>query len=109
MAWTVYGNNIGMAVGDFGVKLPSKIKNITAGAQDTFRFTFSDGVGGNEILIKEYTGIANNTIQLEFTAAESALFDVGHYVYALDWYQSGVFMDNIVRFAEFNVYKKAAR
>ena len=104
--WKVFGNSISMAEGDFGVPLPATISGITMTASDTLKFVFKDGVNGNTILEKEYTP-SDNTLVLEFTEAESTLFAVGQYVYRLDWYQGGVFMNNIILAGAFKVVDKA--
>ena len=105
--WYVAGTNIQMAEGDFGIALPVKISGTTLGAQDSIRITFNDAVNGNVILVKDYDEITQNTVALEFTEAESALFPIGNYVFALDWYQSGNFMCNIILAANLKVVDKA--
>lgn len=106
MAWIVNGTDLRMSEKDFGVALPVTLSGTTLGASDTLRFTFKDAVNGETILTKEYTP-TNNTVQLEFTEAESDLFAPGAYVYSLDWYQNGAFMYNIVEVGAFKVGDKA--
>ena len=106
--WTVDGNIITMARGDYGIKLPIVINGFTAGAGDSFKLAFEDKTGATQILTKEYSNISNNTIQFELTSSESALFGVGTYMYSLDWYQSGVFMCNIIKMGTFRVLEKVA-
>ena len=106
--WTVDGNIITMARGDYGIKLPITITGFTAGAGDSFKLAFEDKTGSEQILTKEYSNISNNTIQFELTSSESALFSVGTYMYSLDWYQSGVFMCNIIKMGTFRVLEKVA-
>lgn len=105
--WNTIGTNISMAEGDYGIALPVKISGTTLGAQDSIRITFKDAVNGNVILVKDYDEIAQNTIALEFSEAESALFPIGNYVFALDWYQDGNFMCNIILAASMRVVDKA--
>ena len=96
-----------MAEGDFGIALPVIIRGTTLTASDTIRFTFKTAVNGELVLEKDFSNPVNNTVQLVFSEAESSLFEVGDYVYSLDWYQSGVFMCNIIRAAIFKVVDKA--
>lgn len=105
--WYVSGNNLQMAEGDFGLELPITINGTTLGNQDSIKLTFKDTMNGTEILTKDFTGITDNTVRLELTEAESALFPVGCYAYRLDWYQSGNFMCNIIPFSYFKVVDKA--
>lgn len=107
MAWYVNGTNLTMTEGDFGVGEKVKISGATLGGNDSLKFTFKDAANGNTILTKEFNGITNNEVTLEFTEAESALFPVGVYVYVLDWYQSGSFMCNILPASLFKVVDKA--
>jgi hypothetical protein len=107
MAWSVNGQNLAMAEGDYGIKLPVTIKGTTLGAQDSIKLTFKAAVNGEEILSKEFDGIIDNTVSLELTEEESALLPVGAYVYSLDWYQSGNFMCNIIPSASLKVVDKA--
>ena len=48
-----------------------------------------------------------NTIPLAFTEEESALLSVGTYYYALDWYQNGAFLCNIIPASTLKVVDKA--
>ena len=105
--WNVSGQTLVMAEGDFGINLPVKISGTTLGASDSVKLTFKAARNGAEILVKDFSDIAQNTVQLELTEAESALFPVGSYVYSLDWYNSGVFMCNIIPAATLKVVDKA--
>ena len=105
--WNVIGANLQMTEGDYGVSLPVEIKGTTLGAQDSIKLTFKTAVNGDEILSKTFDGITDNTVSLELTDEESALFSVGVYVYCLDWYQNGNFMCNIIPSALFKVVDKA--
>ena len=104
--WSYIGNNIRMAEGDFGIILPIIIKGGTFTDEDVIRITFKKAANDAVILEKEYTPI-NNTIGLEFTEAESALFPVGTYVYTLDWYRGDVLLCNVTPLAYFKVFDKA--
>ena len=105
--WNVIGANLQMTEGDYGVALPVEIKGTTLGEQDSIKLTFKNAVNGDEILSKTFDGITDNTVSLELTDEESALFSVGVYVYCLDWYQNGNFMCNIIPSALFKVVDKA--
>ena len=105
--WNVKGYTLEMVVGDFGIDLPVTVTDTTLTASDTIRFTIKDATSGATILEKEYANISENTVQLSLTRAESELFNVGGYVYRLDWYQDGHFMCNIIPFADFKVVAKA--
>lgn len=108
--WAVIGNNLQMAEGDYGIILPVEMESeegVTLGALDSIKIVFKTSINGDLILEKNYDGIENNTVDLEFTKEESALFPVGSYVYGLDWYQDGNFMCNIITSALFKVVDKA--
>lgn len=107
MAWSVTNQNLTMAEGDYGIALPVEIIGVELGNQDSIKLTFKDEMNGDTILEKNYDGIVDNTVSLEFTEEESALFPVGSYVYCLDWYQNGNFMCNIITSAQFRVVDKA--
>ena len=104
--WRVSGNTLTAAEGDYGIRLPVTVSGTTLTAQDTLKFTFKDATNGTTVLEKELAP-TNNTVNLEFTAAESELFDVGVYVYSLDWYQNGIFMCNLIPNGIFKVVDKA--
>ena len=109
MAWNVTGIpciNLSMAEGDFGVSLPVTISGAALGSQDSVKMTFKTALNGEMILEKNFSGIVENTVNLEFTEAETALFRVGTYVYSLDWYQNGNFMCNIIPIGLFKVVDK---
>ena len=105
--WNVSGVNLQMTEGDYGVALPITIAGTTLGAQDSIKLTFKTAVNGDEILSKTFDGITDNTVSLELTEEESALFPVGGYVYCLDWYQNGNFRCNIIPCATLKVVDKA--
>ena len=105
--WQVSNQNLTMTEGDFGLRLPVTISGTQFAANDTVRIEIKDQMNGTVILEKEFTDIQHNTVTLELTEAESALFPVGQYVYNMDWYQSGAFMCNIIRAAVFKVVDKA--
>jgi len=105
--WNVNGQTIRMAEGDWGIKLPVTLNGMTLTASDEVRFVIKTAVNGNVIVSKTFTNIAENTVDLELTEAESELLPVGSYVYLLDWYQDGAFMCNIITSADFKVVDKA--
>jgi hypothetical protein len=107
MAWKVTGQSLTMVEGDFGIKLPVTVSGIEFGTQDSIKVVFKTERNGSVLLEKSFTGIAENTFDIELTEAESALFPVGAYVYTLDWYQDGNFMCNIIPCADFKVVDKA--
>ncbi len=105
--WYADGTTVSMAEGDFGIKLSFTISGISFEQGDSILFTFKNNPNGQTILTKEYTELTENSAELEFTAAESELFTVGTYIYAMDWYKDGVFMCNIIPQAVFKVVDKA--
>ena len=105
--WAVSGQNLSMAEGDYGVQLPITINGTELTLSDSIKVTFKTAKNGETILEKDFSSILNNTINLELTESESALFKVGAYVYSLDWYQNGVFQCNIIPCSIFKVVDKA--
>lgn len=104
--WKVSGNTLTAAEGDYGIQLPVTVSGTTLTAQDTLKFAFKDATNGTPILEKELIP-TNNTVDLEFTSDDSELFEVGVYVYSLDWYQNGLFMCNLIPNGIFKVVDKA--
>lgn len=105
--WSANASKISMVEGDFGVELPITVDGVTLGENDSVRITFKTAKNGQTILEKDYTDISANTVPLELSAAESALFAVGEYVYSLDWYQAGNFLCCLIPAAVFKVVEKA--
>ena len=105
--WVVAGNTLQMADEDYGLALPVTIEGTTLGENDSLRITIKKRVDGNVILTKEFSDIQENTVELVFTEAESAMLPVGGYVYSLDWYQDGTFMCNIILSGVLKVVNKA--
>ena len=105
--WYVSGLNLQMAEGDYGIKLPITVNGTELGGNDSIKVVFKNKKNGLTILEKDFSAITDNTIDLELTEAESALFPVGAYVYSLDWYQNGNFMCNIILCGLFKVVDKA--
>lgn len=105
--WYITGTSLQMVEGDYGISLPVTVSGTTLTTNDALKFVFKSAPNGETILTKEYTNITQNTVNLELTDAESALFSVGNYFYSLDWYQSGVFMCNIIPQAVLKVVDKA--
>lgn len=103
--WNVNGITLNMTEGDWGVKLPVTVTGVTFTANDSVRIKIQRYE--TTIIEKEYTNITQNTFDLEFTEAESALLPVGSYLYSLDWYQDGAFMCNIIPSGIFLVGDKA--
>ena len=103
--WNVKGITLNMTEGDWGVKLPVTVTGVTFAANDSVRIKIQRDE--TTIIEKEYTNITQNTFDLEFTEAESALLPVGSYLYSLDWYQDGAFMCNIIPSGMFLVGDKA--
>lgn len=103
--WNVNGITLNMTEGDWGVKLPVTVTGVTFTANDSVRIKIQRDE--TTIIEKEYTNITQNTFDLEFTEAESALLPVGSYLYSLDWYQDGAFMCNIIPSGLFVVGDKA--
>ena len=105
--WNVNNQDLKMCEGDWGIKLPITISGTTLTASDELKLVIKKAQNGDAVLTKVYTDISQNTVELEFTEAESALLPVGTYCYTLDWYQSGVFMCNIIPYATLRVVDKA--
>lgn len=95
-----------MAEGDYGLQLPVTVTGTTMTENDRLLFTFKTARNGETVLQKEYTP-QENTVNLELTEAESELFSPGAYIYALDWYQAGSFMCNIIAAGILKVVDKA--
>lgn len=104
--WVVNGQDIKMCEGDYGVALPITITGTTLEAFDEVKFTVKKVVNGSVMLEKTFSNISQNTINLELTETESNHFKVGTYYYALDWYQNGEFMCNIIPIGAFKVVEK---
>lgn len=105
--WAVQGLTIQMAEGDYGIQLPVTVSGTTLTASDTLKFVILTAKNGRVLLEKEYTNISENTVNLELTEEESALFTPRIYTYRLDWYQDGQFMCNVIPEATFRVVDKA--
>lgn len=105
--WNVNGHELKMCEGDWGIKLPVTISGTTLTASDELKLVIKKSQNGDALITKVYTDISENTVELEFTEAESALLSVGTYYYTLDWYQSGAFMCNIIACATLRVVDKA--
>lgn len=107
--WNVNGTALKMAEGDWGIALPIKISGVTLGANDSVRITIKSSINGmadTAILTKDYSGITDNTVNLELTEDESELLPIGVYLYSLDWYQNGSFMCNIITRSTLEVVDK---
>lgn len=104
--WAVNGQDLKMCEGDFGLILPITISGATFSTQDEVKLTIKTAKNGETILAKTFSGISDNTVNLEITEEETALLSVGSYVYAMDWYQDGAFMCNIIPCANLKVGDK---
>lgn len=96
-----------MVEGDFGLALPFTVSGIELTASDKLKFTFKSTFNGEVLLEKVFENVENNTVKLEFSEAESALFIPGTYAYALDWYEDGVFCGNLINSGVLKVVDKA--
>ena len=105
--WRVSALNLTMTEGDYGIQLPVTISGTTFSENDAVKLVIKGKPNGTVIVEKTFANIQNNTVNLEITAADSALLPVGVYAYILDWYQDGAFMCNIIRNAVFKVVDKA--
>ncbi len=105
--WVVSGKDLSMAEGDFGLELPVTIHNATFDVNDEISLTVKTAPNGDVLLEKTSSDIVDNTVKFTITEQETALLPVGTYVYALDWYQNGEFMCNVIPFAIFKVVDKA--
>lgn len=104
--WKVAGDNLQMAEGDFGITLTATIKRVELSAADSIRITFKDVKNGETILERVLTP-SGNKVFLTLTKEESERFQVGSYVYRVDWYQGDTFMCNCVPAGAFKVVDKA--
>ena len=100
-------NLIKMTEGDWGVDLPITIDGTQLSENDKVLLTLKTAVNGEVILTKTFENITENMIRLNLTEEETALLPVGDYAYSLDWFQSGVFLCNIIPSAVFKVVDKA--
>ena len=105
--WEVDNKNLRMTEGDYGIALPIVIKGADMGEGDAVLFTIKDKRNGDTVLSKTITTIESNTANLQLTAQDTALLEIGTYLYSLDWYHDGLFMCNIVPQATFRVVDKA--
>ena len=102
--WKANFTNVTMTRDDYGVELPFRIKNVTFGIGDQLQMRISKN--GTVILELTFSTIIDNTIYLVLTQEQSSMLPVGRYVYSLDWYKDGVFMDNLIQNARFIVEDK---
>ena len=105
--WSGTSTQLEMVEGDYGLALPFTISGVTFGENDSLKFTFKRTRNGEIVLEKNFNGITDNTVSLELTESESALFKPGMYVFSLDWYQSGSFLGNVISNGVFKVVDKA--
>lgn len=105
--WAVQGTNLQMVEGDYGIILPVAVSGTVLEAGDSLKFVFLQARNSEAVLEKELSTIVDNTVELEFSEQESALFSVRTYIYRLDWYRDGAFMCNLIPEALFKVVEKA--
>lgn len=105
--WKVNETDLSMTEGDFGIQLPVTFEGITFGQSDAIRITIKDKKNGTELLVKEFSPVTDNAVNLVFTEAESALLPVGVYAYSLDWFEEGNFRCNIITESKIKVVDKA--
>ena len=102
--WNCTGQDIIMARGDYGIELEIEVEGATFAANDELRFKVARN--GETVVEKTFTNIQNNKVNLVLTKAETDALRVGSYRYSLDWYEDGVFMDNVIPSAAFRVVAK---
>ena len=94
-----------MVEGDFGQPLIMNIVGGTITQEDVINF-FVKNDAGDIILSKDFTNVVDNKIHFVLTKEESDKLQVGNYVYNLDWFRDGVFMNNIKNNEIFQVKDK---
>ena len=105
--WVANGNDIKMTEGDFGIELPITINGPTFTSSDEITFTVKKNPDDTTpVFFMTFFNIVENTIKIKLSQADTSRFSVGTYVYSLDWYQSGVFMCNIIPSSTFRVVDK---
>ena len=105
--WAVTGLNLNMTEQDYGVQLPVEVRGAEFGPADTIKLVIKEKMNGPSILEKDFTNLSENIFNLVLTQAESNSLPVGDYVYRLDWYNNGSFMDCLVERSHFKVVDKA--
>ena len=103
--WDAGLGNIGMVEGEFGVGLPITFSGITFNTYDHLALRIFKEKD-TSIVVKDYSPVSNGTINLELTAAESALLPPGSYHYEVDWYQNGALLYTLLRNKHFFVIEK---
>ena len=102
---------IEMTEGDYGITLPITLVTddelITS--DDSFSIKIFSEINGEPLVSKSYTDIQDNTIEFSLTEEETLLLPVGEYYYDLDWYQNGIFMDNLIAKEFYGVIEKAGK
>lgn len=95
-----------MTEGDYGVSLEITVEDATFALEDEMRFIVKAPRTSKPLVDIIFSNITENKAQLILTEAESKKLPKGEYVYVLDWYQSGVFLCNIIPGALFKVVGK---
>ena len=96
---------LSMVEGDFGQPLIMNIVGGTIAQEDVINF-FVKNDAGDIILSKDFTNVVDNKVHFVLTKEESDKLQVGNYVYNLDWFRDGVFMNNIKNNEIFQVKDK---
>lgn len=96
---------LSMVEGDFGQPLIMNIIGGTITQEDVINF-FVKNDYGDVILSKDFTNVVDNKVHFVLTKEESDKLQVGNYVYNLDWFRDGVFMNNIKNNEIFQVKDK---
>ena len=109
MAWSVdNNNNLTMAEEDFGVGLKFEFQlEATLTARDTIQFVIKRNKNADPIITKDYNVFENNTVSFVLTEEDSEKLPIGTYVYRVDWFQEGSFMDNLILCSTLRVVDKA--
>lgn len=96
---------LSMVEGDFGQPLIMNIVGGTITQEDVINF-FVKNDAGDIILSKDFTNVVDNKVHFVLTKEESDKLQVGNYIYNLDWFRDGVFMNNIKNNEIFQVKDK---
>lgn len=103
--WVVSGTNLQITKGDYGLALPITLSGAELSASDQIEIRFKNNKTGKVFLKKNLTPV-DNIVELEFSEEETQKFAVGSYSYAMDWYQNGRFMCNVISSANLKVVSK---
>lgn len=104
--WEVDGENIRMVEGDFGFYLPFTFDDINITAEDIVTLVIKKDKDSEPLLIKSFTDIVDNTVNLILTKEDSEKLVVDNYLYTLDWCNSDAFLGTLINGALFKVIEK---